>query len=308
VGDRPDAVRLEAVGRLTTAQVAAVSALVDDATDLDGVRALSEHVLLHLRYGGDQPARNVLVWEGRPERLVAYAHLDVTDQLAGPSAELVVSPAARRHGFGRALVDHLLAHTGGRLRLWAHGDLPEAALMAHRLGFQKVRVLWQMRRSLSVPLPRIGPPEAVTIRTFVPGADDAAWLALNARAFAAHPEQGSWTIEDLHQRTGERWFDPAGFFLAERDHRLIGFHWTKVHGDEMHGHEPIGEVYVVGVDPAAHGQGLGRLLTVVGLRHLRARGLLDAMLYVDESNVTAIKLYESLGFSRFDTDTLFLRG
>ena len=321
----PVDVRLDIVGRLTPDQVAAVTALIDDATDTDGVRPLSEHVMLHLRYGGDQSARNIVIWQGTPARLVAYAHLDVTDPIEGPSAEMVVAPDVRRHGHGRALIDVMLAQTGGRLRLWAHGDRPEASLMAAHLGFLRTRVLWQMRRSLSAALPRIVAPEGVTIRTFVPGVDDESWLTLNRRAFADHPEQGSWTLDDLHQRMDESWFDPAGFFLAEHDGSLIGFHWTKVHGnagstgrhahehdehphEHLHGHEPIGEVYVVGVDPSAHGHGLGRLLTVIGLRHLRACGLLDVMLYVDESNTAAIKLYESLGFTRWDTDISFRHG
>jgi len=334
----PPGVRLETARRLSAQQIAAVTDLVDDATDADGVRPLSEHVMLHLRYGGDEPARNLLVWQDRPERLAAYAHLDVTDPVEGPSAEIVVAPAMRRHGFGRALIGAVLEQSGDRLRLWAHGDLPEASLMAEQLGFRRVRVLWQMRRSLFAPLPRVESRDGITIRTFEPGADDDAWLALNARAFADHPEQGAWTAEDLHRRMQESWFDPAGFFLAERTEapgELIGFHWTKVHGrggvthvhphshggdthvqghshphehPADHGHEPIGEVYVLGVDPSAHAKGLGRLLTLVGLRYLRSKGLLDVMLYVDESNAPAIKLYESLDFRRYDTDVLFRRG
>jgi mycothiol synthase len=310
--------RLESVGRLTADQIAAVTALVDDATDADGVRPLSEHVMLHLRYGGDQPARNLLMW--REHTLAAYAHLDVTDPVDGPSAEMVVAPALRRQGFGRSLLTAALEQTDNRLRLWAHGGLAEASLMTERLGFRRIRVLLQLRRSLFAPLPASATPDGVTVRTFHPGADDEAWLALNARAFAGHPEQGQWTLDDLHQRMAEQWFDPAGFFLAEREGELIGFHWTKVHGlpshhpheeqlvhthSDAHGHEPMGEVYVVGVDPSAQGLGLGRELTVVGLRYLRGLGLQQVMLYVDESNVGAIALYESLGFSKWDTDVLF---
>jgi len=149
--------------------------------------------------------------------------------------------------------------------------------------------------------------------------DDAAWLALNARTFADHPEQGAMTQRDLDQRLSEPWFDPAGFFLAERDGRLVGFHWTKVHGGShnhehdgephthQHDHPAIGEVYVVGVDPDAQGTGLGPALTRIGLSHLRQRGLSQAMLYVDEVNTNAIRVYERLGFTRWDTDVLFRR-
>jgi mycothiol synthase len=194
----------------------------------------------------------------------------------------------------------------GILRLWAHGEHPAAAALAGAMGFVRARCLWQMRRSLSSALQEPALPPGVTVRTFEPGRDDEAWVALNARAFAGHPEQGSWTVEDLRRRMCEPWFDPAGFFLAERDNHLVGFHWTKVHGNgDGHGHEPIGEVYVVGVDPAEQGNGLGSALTAIGLSYLRARGLPQAMLYVDESNTAAIKVYERLGFTHWETDVMY---
>jgi len=122
-------------------------------------------------------------------------------------------------------------------------------------------------------------------------------------------------------RVGEDWFDPAGVFLAERadggpgDGELLAFHWTKVHGathhndadGSPHGHAPIGEVYVVGVSPAAQGRGLGRFVTLVGLRHMRERGLNQAMLYVDADNTAAVRTYTGLGFGRWDVDVQFRR-
>lgn len=318
--DRLDRANIEVLGPIDADEVRRVSALVEAATEADGVRPLSEHVMLHLRYGGDERVRNVLAWSG--DDLAAYAHLDVTDEVAGASAELVVAPGYRGRGLGRALVEATLAETpDGRLRLWSHGGHPGAAALARTLGFEQSRALWQMRRSLYAPLPAVELPPGVSVRSFEPGSDDDAWVALNAEAFAGHPEQGSWTVHDLHRREREPWFDPAGFFLAERDGRLVGFHWTKVHGGEGehhehpdgphahegHGHEPIGEVYVVGVHPAERGTGLGRAMTLVGLRHLRQCGLPDAMLFVDADNAAAIKVYTSLGFTRWETDVMFSR-
>jgi mycothiol synthase len=316
--------RVEVVGPLSEAEVHAVAALVDAATEVDGVRPLSEHVMLHLRYGGDAPVRNVLVYVD--DRLAAYGHLDVTDEVAGASAEVVVHPFARRRGLGRLLIATTIAEApDGRLRLWSHGEHPAAAALALSMGFALSRTLWQMRRSLYAALPVPQLPDGVGVRTFEAGRDDDAWVRLNSLAFRDHPEQGGWGADDLHRRMREPWFDPAGFFLATRTseggaEHLVGFHWTKVHGGpehplvtgphthDGHGHDLIGEVYVVGVDPAERGTGLGRALTLTGLRHLRHLGLPDAMLYVEADNAAAIGLYTRLGFTRWETDVMFSRG
>jgi mycothiol synthase len=292
--------------RLDADEVAAVTGLVDEVTAHDGVRPLSEHVMLHLRYGGDTPARNFLLYDDGT--LVGYAHLDATDTVEGASGELAVRPNARRRGYGRALLDALVSDIAPqtRMRLWSHGARSGAVELARSMGFKRERVLWQMRRSLFAPVPEPQWPSGVTARTFVVGQDEEAWLSVNNRAFANLPDQGSWTIDDLRMREHEPWFDPAGFFLAERDGELVGFHWTKVHGHN-HEHDPIGEVYVVGVDPSMQGQQLGPALTLLGLQHLRARGLSQVMLYVDEKNTNAIRTYERLGFAKWDVDVCFLQ-
>jgi mycothiol synthase len=295
---------------LTGDEVAAVLELVRLATEEDGVAPLSEHVMLHLRYGGDRQARNVMLMAG--DVVAGYAHLDPTDPVEGPSGELVIHPGYRRRHRGLALVQALTKEAGQhQLRLWAHGDLPAASRLAAAAGFERVRALWQMRRSLQTQLDRPEMADGISVRTFRIGQDEDEWTALNRRAFATHPEQGAWTAEDLYLREQEPWFNPEGFFLAERAGGLVGFHWTKIHGQDDHEgdheHQAIGEVYVVGVDPGERGSGLGRALTLVGLRYLRSRGLFQVMLYVDESNTAAIRLYESLGFTHWDTDVMFAR-
>ncbi|MGW4797305.1 mycothiol synthase [Nonomuraea sp. MG754425] len=296
-------VRVENRDLLEDQEIAGVIALVEAATETDGVRPLNEHVMLHLRYGGDPRARSLLLWTG--DTLAGYAHVDPTDEVEGPSVELVIHPSHRRQGHGARLLRAVMELTDGRPRLWAHGDHAGAGALAAAFGFDRVRSLWQMRRSLFAPLTSYTLPPDVSLRTFVPGQDEEAWLKVNAAAFAHHPEQGAWTTDDLLRREQEPWFDPEGFFLAFRGDRLAGFHWTKIHGSSDHGHEPLGEVYVVGVDPAQQGSGLGRSLTLAGLCHLRSRGLAQAMLYVDETNTAAIRLYESLGFNRWDVDVMY---
>lgn len=296
-------------GGLPVATRDAVLALLNGATRHDGLRPLSEHATLHLRYGGDREVTHLMVWDA--QSLVGYAHLDTTDKVAGPSAELVVEPTRRGQGIGAALTDTALNVTDLRpLRLWAHGDSPDAARLAQARGFRRHRSLLQMRRSLYAPLPRPLLPPGVHVRGFILGQDEPAWLALNSRAFATLPDQGGWTRADLDARLREAWFDPAGLLVAIDDSgAMVGTHWTKVHGAANHHdhvHDPIGEVYVLGVAESARGTGLGRALTILGLEHLRERGLDAVMLYVDDSNDAAKKVYEGLGFTAWDADVLYV--
>ncbi|HEX6578799.1 MAG TPA: mycothiol synthase [Jiangellaceae bacterium] len=285
---------IAAARRLDDGTVDAVAALIAAAAGADGVAPISEQGVLRLRANG----RMLHLVARDDTMLTGYAQLDLDNS----AAELVVHPARRRRGVGRDIVDRLRGEIhGAQLRVWAHGDLPAAAALAAATGFTRVRSLWKMARPLSGALPVAKIPDGVVIDTFAPGADDAEWLNLNARVFAEHPEQGRWTASDLRQRSSQHWFDPGGFFVARRGPRMIGFHWTKVEDDTT------GEVYVVGTDPAEQGIGLGRALTLVGLHHLRAAGLEQVVLYVDEDNQAAVHLYTTLGFARVAVDVMYGR-
>ncbi len=295
-------------GQVSGAETAAVRQLADAATDADGIAPLSEQVQLHLRYGGDAAARNLLLWQDR--QLAGFAHLGSADPAGGRCGELVIHPAHRRRGLGLVLARAVVAEGGDQpVRLWAHGDLPGAARLAARARFTRVRALWRMRRPMRGPLAEPVLPAGAGLRRFVPGQDEENWIALNGRAFADHPEQGRWVRADLEHREREPWFDPDGFFLAHRSGRLVGFHWTKIHQPDARlasdADDGVGEIYVLGVDPAEQGTGLGRALTLAGLRYLRDRGVANVMLYVESTNVAAIKLYESAGFVHSDTDVMY---
>ncbi|MEV7792953.1 mycothiol synthase [Streptomyces sp. NPDC087512] len=291
---------IETLAALTPEQIEAVLALLSEAARNDGQQAVSEQGRLQLRGEAREGISHLLLTLDGGE-LVGYAQLEDTDPVEPPAAELVVHPSYRGQGHGRALGSALLAASGKRLRVWAHGGHSAARHLAQVLGLTLFRELRQMRRPLAgldLPDPRL--PEGVSVRAFVPGQDDAAWLSVNAAAFAHHPEQGSLTQRDLDDRKAEAWFDPAGFFLAERGGELIGFHWTKVHAEEG-----LGEVYVLGIRPDAQGGGLGKALTTIGLRHLAERGLPTAMLYVDADNKAAVSVYERLGFVTHETDLMY---
>ncbi|MFF1907861.1 mycothiol synthase [Kitasatospora sp. NPDC058218] len=291
--------------------------VLTDAQAVDGRAAVSEQGRLRLRSSDTaRPGVVHFVQEagtGSAADVVGYGQLELPQGGgADPSAELVVAPAARGRGFGRPLLDAVLAeaHRAGRdhVDVWVHGGHPAARHLAAQYGAELVRELRQMRRT-GPQTESVALPDGIELRTFRPGEDDAEWLRLNALAFAHHPEQGSWTEQDLADRLAEPWFDPAGFFLATRGGRAVGFHWTKVHPATAT--EPaLGEVYVVGVDPAEQGSGLGRALTAAGLRHLTGggpgeRGLETVLLYVDADNPAAVRVYERLGFTIHEVDLMY---
>ena len=223
-----------------------VRALDDAAATVDGRSALSEQTWLRLRADVRSGTLDVHV-----HQLVRDTHGDLLAyaQLADHSAELVVHPEHRHRGIGTSIVTTLLERDP-EVRIWSHAGHPDAAKLAEDAGLVTLRELWEMDRDLGAehPLPELPTiPEGLTIRSFAPGHDDDAWVALNAAAFADHPEQGRITVDDLHARMAEPWFDADDFFVAvdepadgdTADHdtaddgRLVAFHWTKIEGGEI---------------------------------------------------------------------------
>ncbi|MFP5069086.1 mycothiol synthase [Pseudonocardia nantongensis] len=296
----------QVLSELDADTAAGVHELLSAAAAADGAEPFSEQFLLNLRARGPRAGVTHLVVAGGGRAVAGYAQLD------DGYAELAVHPDARRAGLGSALVTGLESRTASP-HVWAHGDLPAAAALAGSRGYRRDRVLWQMRRPVAgpnaAPLPELQLPDGVTLRAFVPGRDDDEFLRVNNAAFEWHPEQGGWSGSELAARQAEEWFDAAGFLLAtDPDGRLLGYHWTKVHpAAETDTGEPMGEVYVLGVDPAAHGRGLGKVLTLAGLHHLRERGLGTVLLYVEADNGAAVRVYERLGFTVYAADVNYAR-
>ncbi|WP_454050740.1 mycothiol synthase [Cellulomonas sp. Marseille-Q8402] len=287
-------------GPLDVPAADAVRRLAADAATHDGVAPLSEQPLLWLTGGGTGVVH--LRVPGSGDGLAGYAQVDVRDP-ALATAEVVVAPAHRRRGTGSALLaaalDAVRARGGSTVDVWAHGDVAPARELAAARRLPAVRELWQMALDPLV-VPEAAPlPEGVAVRAFVPGQDEDAWVAVNARAFAQHPEQGRLTRADLEARAAEPWFDPAGLLLAERDGRLLGFGWTKVADPDE------GEVYALGVDPDAQGQRLGPALTARMLAHLAGRGVRRVVLYTEGDNAPAIRVYRAAGFARSALDVVY---
>ena len=300
---------MQELKQLTPALQEQVLSLIETAQDFDNTPAIAEHVLLHLRHGGDKADSHLVIQ--KDNQVIGYAHLDKTDHVAGPSVELVIHPEYRGSGVGSDLLKSAIEAWGNKIRLWSHGDLPGARALAQANNFIKVRTVIQMSKDLA----EVSPIDCdYQIRSFLPDLDNNAWLTLNNMAFANHPEQGNWSEADLSIRLNEDWFDEKGFFVAQDGNELIGFCWTKIHGghshshstgEDHHDHAPIGEIYVTAVSKEYAGKGVGKALTITGLNYLKYQGLNSAMLYVDKDNQTAFNLYKSLGFIESGKDVMY---
>lgn len=288
----------------------AVTGLLSRVEKTLGHEPLSEHKRLDLVSGGRQGSVSCIATLAG--RVVGYAHVACDEGRTprrcgmeivaepGPSSEVIVQDLTRA---GLASVSE---DGGGQVHLWARHATELDDERAARLGFSHGRDLLQM----TVALPLQPPPpllwaEGISLRTFRPGRDENSWLEVNRRAFASHPEQGGWDRDTLEQRKSEPWFDPAGFLIAtdgasETGDRIAGFCWTKVHPGAT------GEIYVIAVDDAYLGKGLGRSLVLAGLASLAERGMTTGMLYVDGSNTAAVSLYRSVGFEVHHVDRAYV--
>jgi mycothiol synthase len=294
---------VEVKRRMGESDIAEVSQLLHQALVADGHYPLGEHKWLDLVHGGRQGFAGFVAREPSNGPLVGYAQLSSGHGTWG--VEVVIRPDHRKPddevgvSLLSAALHEVAAEGGGHVHLWVPKPTPHTDAMAESCGLNRGRDLYQMRR----PLPVSDDHTRVATRPFRPGTDEAAWLAVNNRAFAAHPEQGGWDLDTIREREAEAWFDPEGFRLHERDGRLAASCWTKVHHDTE---PPLGEIYVISVDPDFQGLGLGRDLVLAGLDYLSSRGLTVGMLYVDADNTAAVHLYRKLGFEVDHTDRAYV--
>jgi mycothiol synthase len=271
---------------------AAFTRLISRSSLVDGQPPFNDQALVDAASG----ARTLIVAE--------YGDAIAGAVVVGQSEfEFVVDPEFRRNGLGTILLERILDGAEPDLAGWAHGDHPASRILAERAGLEPVRTLYQLR----MPVPATGvdgprAPDGMVIDAFRPGIDDEAWVELNARVFSDHPEQGSITIDDLHARMAEPWFDAGDFLLARHEGAVVAYNWLKIEGAD----EP-GEIYVVGVDEAYAGRGLGRILMNRAFDRLRERAIATAALYVDADNVGAVHLYRSLGFTDHTVDVQYRR-
>lgn len=272
-----------------------IARVMDAEQQFSGRRPLGDRMRSALRTLSDEVN---WLWCDPPNQAYAVA----APRRGGIDLELVADPTNLSAGI--ELLD-LVCDRMPTGRLWTHGDKSSGRTAAEANGLEKERELWLMSRDLTDPITVPQPPAGFRFRLFRPGIDDISWLELNRKAFESLPDQGSWTAADLQTRLTADWYDPNGFFVADYDGQLAGFHWTKMETSGSTTTPATGEVFLIATAEEYRGSGISEPLLLAGLEYLQRQGAHQAHLFVDSSNSRAASFYAKSGFEHRDSDRCF---
>jgi len=90
--------------------------------------------------------------------------------------------------------------------------------------------------------------------------------------------------------------DPDAALVAESGGTVVGFMLGEVRSGEFGLEEPTGWIDVLGVDPDARGQAIGRRLAEAMLAHFKELGAETVRTFVDEDMEGIAGFFSSLGF------------
>jgi mycothiol synthase len=170
-------------------------------------------------------------------------------------------------------------------------------------GFATARYMHRLRIDLNGAPPEPIWPEGVTLRSFVPGQDEAAVVHAQQTIFRDHWGYVAPSVEEdlkmLRHWMTDPVFDPALWLLALSGERLVGISLNFSHLDE----DPeMGWINTLGVLREYRQRGIARALLHHAFNQFYQRGQKRAGLGVDTQNLTgALRLYESVGMRAYRT-------
>jgi len=144
--------------------------------------------------------------------------------------------------------------------------------------------------------------------------DAANLAALRIEAVRDYPLSFTADLAEIESRPPEWWQDMAGrangdamelVLVAEADGNLAGMLGVFTPKQPKLAH--VGNVWGVYVRQPFRGRGLGRQMLRTAINWARAKSLVLLKLSVVDGNDTALRCYESCGFTRYGTEPLAVR-
>lgn len=269
---------------------------VNEATGTDGEYDV-ELMGQYLSQPTSRPEENCFLAESG-DALVGFVMIAPELEIGRCVASGGVEKAYRRRGIGRGLLRTAVERAsdiGGEV---LHVQVAEESEQARRLllscGFTAARSYSTMRwDGMIQSAPEL--PDGFALRSFGGAGDLEGLTDLQNAVFG-----GSWgfspnSVEDIEARLRLKTCDAAGVIFATDGDRLAGYNWTlrtAVPGGST------GWICMTGVHPDYRERGVGRAIVLAGMLYLTRKGVKTVELDVDDHNVAAVEMYDSLGFRR----------
>lgn len=263
----------------------------------------------------DATGRFIAEWNGEPVGCV-NAYVDKKrEEKKGFIRRLAVIPKFRRRGIGKTLVEKAFESLRERgmkcVESWTEKDRVACKSLFESMEFQLIRIFSHMRSPLETIPSNIGEHKEVKIRAMQMNTNDIKLLNwLENETFKEHFDFRPETFEETKYFVETRpWCDIAEYFFAYLDGKPVGHvgagidtKFIKYKGIRR------GWIMTIGVLEPLRKHGIGTVLMLHALKFLKSKGMNEAELGVDDSNLTkAIELYKKVGFNIVKKDLTYLK-
>ncbi|KPJ52926.1 MAG: hypothetical protein AMJ37_02095 [Dehalococcoidia bacterium DG_18] len=266
-----------------------------DKVDRLGKATSVEHLKERLGQTGYHPGEDIFLAE-MDGLLVGYAEILRELEIGRVILDGAIHPAYRTRGVGTRLLEIALdrsAELGAEVvQIPIAQRMQASQRFVRKRGFVVVRRHWLMTltkyRGEALQLP-----QGFQLRPFLPGNEERL-CAIQNLAFV-----GSWgfrpnTVDEIRYLVNTSLCHYEGIFFITEGEEVVGYCWTM---DEP-ADKDKGYIRMMGVDPSYRGRGLGRASLVAGINYLQRRGMKAIEITVDSHNLSAKRLYQSVGFKR----------
>ena len=251
----------------------------------------------HLSLAGLDPERNCFIARESGEDVglaILWPELPIRRAVLEIGGSGAHSPKAVEHALVAAAVARACVLSVSVLHTQILPEDESKRRLLYDAGFLPVRRYATMRWRGDA-LPNAELPEGFTLRSFCASHDTQRLRDIQNAAFGDSWGFSPNTVEQVEARVASKSTTPEGILFVTCGEDIAAYNWT-VRPAGPGG--KLGRIAMTGVHPAYRGQGLSRPTVIAGMRWLASQGVDVIELEMDLSNLSAARVYESLGFEK----------